>query len=372
MEGNFEPWKSRLFVAQLPPAANTDNVRARFGQYGNVKLVNVLRGYGFVYFDNEASAKEAVQAEDGEEFLGSVLHVSIAKPSKMDLEAQRKLMTGGRPQPVRGQHGCGPRRAAPSPPPKDKPLCDCEIVCVSRESRRYCEEVEYKLKNLGMQADILFPNQDVALPKIMTNIQSRGVKFAVVITPANQESRTVSVTLLRSTPSTNAASGSEQRNVPLDEALRLLARAFESTLELEAKCGQVEPGETHPRDVASALGFLRDGRPLSVMELDKLIRYLALRREALLRSEYGDASVPAHLLALPLGPKQDATTRAREESLGRRVASLLAAPRPQSSRRASEDVPPVEETRDSGPPDLRRAIDSLFGGNLTDRFSSFT
>ena len=40
------------------------------------------------------------------------------------------------------------------------------------------------------------------------------------------------------------------------------------------------------------LGFLADNRPLSVMEYDKLIRYFAMRREGVLRMEYGENIPP--------------------------------------------------------------------------------
>ena len=43
---------------------------------------------------------------------------------------------------------------------------------------------------------------------------------------------------------------------------------------------------------------------MSIMEYDKLIKYLATRREGTLKAEYG-MNIPAHLLLPPVGPMQD-------------------------------------------------------------------
>jgi hypothetical protein len=64
------------------------------------------------------------------------------------------------------------------------------------------------------------------------------------------------------------------------------------------------PAFGHPNDIRTILGFLIDDRPMSIMEYDKLIKYLATRREGTLKAEYG-ANIPAHLLLPPVGPMQD-------------------------------------------------------------------
>ena len=45
-----------------------------------------------------------------------------------------------------------------------------------------------------------------------------------------------------------------------------------------------------------------DSRPLSVMEYDKLIKYLVKKREDMLKNEYGD-NIPANLITPPIGKK---------------------------------------------------------------------
>jgi len=74
---------------------------------------------------------------------------------------------------------------------------DCEIVCVSRNQRQFAERIEQRLKVIGMKVDVLFPNPKVDLNKIMGNIASRGVMFALLITPLNEDHNSVTLNVLQ-------------------------------------------------------------------------------------------------------------------------------------------------------------------------------
>ena len=159
---------------------------------------------------------------------------------------------------------------------------DCEIVCVNKQQRFYAEMIEGRLKNLGLRVDVLFPNPEIPLVKILDNIASRGVLYAIVVAPVNEQHQSLTLNVLQGQPQ-------EHRNMPLDEAMSFIAKNFESILE-----GKV-PGPADnmlPDDIRVVLGFLADNRPLSVMEYDKLIRYLSMRREAVLKLEYGENIPP--------------------------------------------------------------------------------
>ena len=54
-----------------------------------------------------------------------------------------------------------------------------------------------RLKNFGLKIDVLFPNPDIPLPKILGNIASRGVLFAIVVTPLNEEHKSMTVNILQ-------------------------------------------------------------------------------------------------------------------------------------------------------------------------------
>ena len=143
---------------------------------------------------------------------------------------------GGRGGYDGGGYGGGGGYNAPAPPamfnlggsqgqqsgPSGK-INDVEIVCVNKMNRHYAEGVENRIKNLGMGVDVLFPNPDIPIGKILGNITSRGVLFAIVVTPLNEEHRSLTLNILQ---------GQQQVScqVPLlPTCRRFLLAKFEST-----------------------------------------------------------------------------------------------------------------------------------------------
>jgi len=224
---------------------------------------------------------------------------------------------------------------------------DCEIVCVSRNQRVYAERIENRLKNLGLKVDVLFPNPKVDLNKIMGNIAVRGVTFAILVAPMNEEHNSVTLNILQ-------GQQQEHRNMPLDDAINLVAQMFESGLDnKQTGTGNNSRGGI-PEDVRTVFGFLMDSRPLSVMEYDKLIKYLVKKREDMLKNEYGD-NIPANLITPPIGPPLDAATKAKQDELQSRIIDIL--------NKKKEPEPKVAPELSAS---LQKAIDSLLkpGSNL--------
>jgi hypothetical protein len=149
---------------------------------------------------------------------------------------------------------------------------------------------------------------------VLGNIAGRGVMYAVCVAPDNETHRSLTVNVLQ-------GEQQEHRNMPLDEAMSFVGKSFSRFIEKPTAGGGVSqlgfatgaaasggidqlPAFGHPNDIRTILGFLIDDRPMSIMEYDKLIKYLATRREGTLKAEYG-ANIPAHLLLPPVGPMQD-------------------------------------------------------------------
>lgn len=57
-----------------------------------------------------------------------------------------------------------------------------------------------RLKKMGLTADLLFPNEDVPLSRVLGNIASRGCLYAVVVTPINMEHRSLTLNILHGLP----------------------------------------------------------------------------------------------------------------------------------------------------------------------------
>lgn len=62
--------------------------------------------------------------------------------------------------------------------------------------REYAEFIERRLKKLGLSVDLLFPNEEVPLNRVLANIASRGTLYAVVVTQLSEEHRSVTINIL--------------------------------------------------------------------------------------------------------------------------------------------------------------------------------
>jgi RNA recognition motif-containing protein len=77
----------RIYVGNLPFSSTEEELQDLFGQYGEVKSVNIIydretgrsRGFGFVEMDKE-SADSAMETLNGNSFGGRTLKVNEARP----------------------------------------------------------------------------------------------------------------------------------------------------------------------------------------------------------------------------------------------------------------------------------------------------
>lgn len=77
----------RLFVGNLPWTFTNDSLKELFSKYGEVTEAQVImdratsrsRGFGFVTFADEESAKKATEGLNGKEIEGRKLSVNPAK-----------------------------------------------------------------------------------------------------------------------------------------------------------------------------------------------------------------------------------------------------------------------------------------------------
>ena len=130
-----------------------------------------------------------------------------------------------------------------------------------------------------------------------------------------------------------------------------------------------------PEDVRNVFGFLMDSRPLSVMEYDKLIKFLVKQRESMLVSEYGEIdNIPANLVTPPIGPPLDSATKAKQEELQCKIMEILSKKKVQNSNLQNLESNQVNKGQPAAPAggapvlsaNLQKAIDSLIktGPNL--------
>ena len=177
--------------------------------------------------------------------------------------------------------------------------------------------------------------------------------------------------------------------MPFDDAISLVAKTFEhhtlsksnpdigdgsssvgsgnrDSFNAKSENYQSNSGNSQlPNDVRNVLGFLLDQRPLSVMEYDKLIKWLAQQRLQVLQGEYGD-NIPSELATPPVGPPIDPETKAQQHELQERILNILNKPKHHSQENnASTGMQPIPGGSGIDNP-LQRAIDNLIrtGPNL--------
>ena len=78
----------KLYVGNLPFSVTEEALKKVFSEFGEVEEANVIvdkfsrrsKGFGFVTFSNDESAKKAIDALNEKDFEGRNLKVSEAKP----------------------------------------------------------------------------------------------------------------------------------------------------------------------------------------------------------------------------------------------------------------------------------------------------
>ncbi|EZA52158.1 uncharacterized protein DDB_G0287625 [Ooceraea biroi] len=178
---------------------------------------------------------------------------------------------------------------------------DCEIIVVNKVLTKYAEDIELRLKQVGLMVDLLFPNEDVPLGRVLGNIASRGCLYAVVVKPTNQEHHSLTLNILHGVPQ-------EHRNMPFEDAINLISRDFANYKAGGRSVPLNTPlaNERHPDAIQVLLNMLADNRQLTVLQYDRVIKYLGMKREEQVQVELGDVKdlpVPASLASVN-DPKQ--------------------------------------------------------------------
>ncbi len=76
-----------IYVGNISYSTTEDELESLFAQHGSVRSVKIIvdrmtdrsKGFGFVEMDDDAQADAAIQALNGQEFMGRSLRVSEAR-----------------------------------------------------------------------------------------------------------------------------------------------------------------------------------------------------------------------------------------------------------------------------------------------------
>ncbi|RZF45099.1 hypothetical protein LSTR_LSTR013979 [Laodelphax striatellus] len=248
---------------------------------------------------------------------------------------------------------------------------DCEIIVLHRAiTMNYADFVERRLKDIGLTVDVLFPNDDVPLGRILANISGRGALYAIVVAPVNEQHRSLTVNILY-------GQHQEHRNMPMEDAISLIRRTFQSYMRGERELpGTIGGYEVHPDAIQTLFNLLKENRQLTVLQYDKVIRYLQEKRALQLKLEVGDdpADLPtlqdtnsnsSAAAAVPVVKQQELQSRIMNilKKKGAVPADEAPAPVPAPDQWQSAAAEGPSPTQQAPPllknPNVQMAIDSL-------------
>ncbi|KAG8446576.1 hypothetical protein GDO86_014142 [Hymenochirus boettgeri] len=246
---------------------------------------------------------------------------------------------------------------------------DCSVVVVNKQSKEYAESVGRKVRDLGMMVDLIFLNTEVSLTQALEDVTRGGSPFAVVITQQHQVHRSCTVNILFGTPQ-------EHRNMPLADAMVLVARNFErfkaesrdkereevarQAAKMSADTILRERAEetmraAPPPGIQSILGLLAENRFVTAEELDKVILYLRDKKERMLG--IASDSLASQLSRPQLATAPVSSLESQTSSLGNNQTLQMTQPMNSVPQTTPSVVTPQQE--------LQAKILSLFNSGST-------
>lgn len=376
----------RIYVGNLTDQVTVDDLYEHFSNYGQINGIIINKNFGFIQFEDESSVQTAILQGHSSELQGRSIAVKAAQsnsdktkqqpqtdlastPDKQTEENKYGSQTfqetqfqeesfdqrsEGYTESYRGRgasrgRGRGGRMSGrgidssypdwndrsydhyrtqidyPRVPVGVNDRNDCEIIVVAKALTDYAEHIEDKLKRLGIVVDLMFPNEDVPIGMMLGNIASRGTLYAILVMPDNLKYRSLTLTILHGLPQ-------EHRNIPLDDALKMISRNYE----------EVRRGGSSGREAVYALlGQLADGKTLTVLQYDKVIQYLKERREQQVKLEVGE----------PITKPEEGN----ESDLQKRILNIL-----NEKKIGEKEADPVQNAAKlANDPKIRDALDSI-------------
>lgn len=252
---------------------------------------------------------------------------------------------------------------------------DCSVVVANKQSKEYAESVGRKIRDLGMLVDLIFLNTEVSLSQVLEDVSRGGTPFAIVISPQHQTHRSCTVNILFGTPQ-------EHRNMPLADAMVLVARSFErykvdkrekerediarqaaklsTDAILRERAVALDEGvrAPPPPGIVTLLNLLADNRYVTTDEIDKVLLFLRDRKERIL-SLTGD----------PL-PSQLSRTLGAGSGPSHEGSSTLASSQTMQLTQQLSSGAPAAQTSSSSQQELQAKILSLFNSGSSTPISA--
>ncbi|XP_050529205.1 nuclear receptor coactivator 5 [Daktulosphaira vitifoliae] len=379
--------RARIYVANIPQAGmSRKEVVSVFHKYGEIDNVSLQTRHVFVQFVDESSALKALAQNPPDYIMSKKLDVKPVRPffyrngelvkneraTNFDANEKRnenRIQQRDTYDDFRqGKTLINPNLMNPNAPN------DCEIVVTNSSLTEYAEFLEVNLKKLNMKVDLLFPNPDIPINRVLGTLAQRGTLYVLVVREENKQYRSVTVDILHGIPE-------EHRNMPYKDALTLIVHSFDAYMRGEkmapipgvtgipiSECG-IPLGDKHPEGITTLLNLLQDQRDLTVLQYDMILQYLKEKKEEHIKEEVGVIpNFNKTVSDVPILPAATAIQNPQAAQLQNRILSILNTSLSSNSQTTSTTEPNQTEKDSTSilkEPNIQKALESLFhGGNL--------
>uniref|UniRef100_A0A1A9VZK1 RRM domain-containing protein n=1 Tax=Glossina brevipalpis TaxID=37001 RepID=A0A1A9VZK1_9MUSC len=291
--------KSRLYINNLP-ICTSEELEKIFLPFGKVFGTLLRKRFGFVQMKSEEIATRAAAALTNTTFKGNI--ITVRKAGDYEKSAPNDSNNSG--------SASNPCRSQQEKATRMKPIGNfnhCEIIVVELRNLTYGKMIERRLQLLGLEVDILLPNPNVSLKKVISTMAAKGCIYAILINNLHEKHRSITLYLLQ-------GQLFEHRNMPLDDAIKLIDIDFRTShrgvlagnvskkrliqsaaIRPVATSSLVVPftKERHPAAIQTLLTLLARNSPLTVLQYDCIIKYLQEQRALQMKAELEDVAEKA-------------------------------------------------------------------------------
>ncbi|XP_032086404.1 nuclear receptor coactivator 5-like isoform X3 [Thamnophis elegans] len=169
---------------------------------------------------------------------------------------------------------------------------DCVIVSISKDQAEYSTAIGHRLQDHGLVVEMIYLTSESGLTRALQEVKNDGSPFCVLVEPSNVTLSSCTVIMLHQTIKIH-------RNMPMEDALALIAKEFEEIFaeheqqqrtEISHKAADLADGflerelyESYhvPLGIRNLLFLLSEGKHLYMEELNTISDYLKTRRNKL-------------------------------------------------------------------------------------------